>query len=106
MHPESKDTDFGVVTAEDLGEEWPLTVPWVLITGRRFDAAGYRMTGITMTTPDGARYALNGSTQAHLGFPLLRPEDPVWADHPTIARMKRTITPLTDVAHRLAVQSS
>jgi hypothetical protein len=96
------DEELGVIRAEDIGEKWPLTVPWVLATGHQFDVASYRLSGITITTPAGARCAMNGSTKAHLGFPLLESTDPVWADRPTVGGLKRDIPPLTKRLHVLA----
>ena len=101
MELEPDETELGVLTREDFGDAWPLTVPFVLVVSRPVQVPGRSLTAATFITPDGVRYAVNGSATAHTPFRVLEPTDPVWANHPYIAGLKKDISPIIDACRNL-----
>ena len=72
------------IERSQLGDRWPLTVPWALLRC-------YSQTWLTITA-DGREYAMNGLALS-CGFPSL---DPIWAGGGITPR--KNITPLFEVA--------
>lgn len=60
------------VRREDLGDEWPLTVPRGTLRCAEFTG----LTAVTFEAPNGRVYAVNGTARSQ---PDTREIDPIWA---------------------------
>lgn len=76
------------MSRDSLGRRWPLTVPYAVV-----DCQG---TSVTLTAPDGTRYAVNGTARSQTSLPDV---DPIWAD--AGYGLKKNISPIID--HGLAM---
>lgn len=79
-----EDADGMRVSADDYGDDWPLTVSSGTLDCQR--------EAVTFTT-QGTTYAVNGMAESHdLGVDI----EPIWADNPEIPGTKKNIGPLID----------
>lgn len=76
----------GLLTRDDFGKDWPLTVNYVVV---RCDSQS-----VIATAPDGKDYAVNGTAQSH--HPDLPEIDGIWADDPDVDGLKIDISPIID----------
>ena len=79
------------VSEQQLGEQWPLTVP----SGRVSCALG---TVVTFISPDGKEYALNGTAKGRGKF---LPIEGIWKPDPTNPPAKKNIGVLIDEGLKL-----
>lgn len=86
------DDDAGVVTARDLGADWPLTVDSATLACDGSDGMGD-----ATATVNGKTYALNGLAKG-AGLP---PIDEIWKADPDLPGLKKSIGPLIDRALEL-----
>lgn len=86
--PKSEDArpQKGLMTREQLGKDWPLTVDSVVV---RCDGQS-----VIVRAPDGTDYAVNGTAQTQ--HPDLPKIDPIWAPDPDMQGLKIDIGPIID----------
>lgn len=84
--------DPGLVTRDDLGDDWPLTVDFGAVDCRTTVIDGVTLQSVTFRVPN-MQYALNGTAKTHSPFPDI---DPIWADDPDVAGLKIGIGPLIE----------
>lgn len=87
--------DPGLVTRDDLGDEWPLTVDYAVLACEPITAGGMALQVATLAAPDGTVYALNGTAKDHTEAADI---EPIWADNPDVEGLKVDISPLIDKA--------
>ncbi len=83
------------ITASDFGNEWPLLVSKGII---RCDAPKI----VTFITPDGMRYAVNGTATA-FGHPEI---NPIWKDSPVAYVPKMNLSPLIDAGLKICADNN
>lgn len=93
--PEAVKGEPGLVTRTDLGEKWPLTVDYGVVSCQNKTAGGQALKVATFTGPDGTVYALNGTAKSHTDA---APIDPIWAPDPVTTGLKVGIGPLIERA--------
>lgn len=91
--PDAVANERGLLVSTDYGDEWPLTVPYVVAHCEDITAGGRNLQVLTIDTPDGMTYAANGTAKDHTDYPSL---DPVWADNPDVDGLKIDISPIID----------
>lgn len=96
--PDDVKGEPGLVTRDDLGTEWPLTVDYAILACEPKTAGGMDLQIATLTAPDGTVYALNGTAKDHTDYADLAP---IWADDPDVEGLKINIGPLIDQARAL-----
>ena len=96
--PDDVKGDPGLVTRDNLGEEWPLTVDYVILACEPKTAGGMDLQIASLTAPDGTVYALNGTAKSHTDYADIAP---IWADNPNVEGLKIPISPLIDRARTL-----
>lgn len=95
--PEAFKDDPGLITRDDLGEFWPLTVDYGALSCRSAVIGGQDIQSVTFRVPN-MQYAVNGAAQTHSPFP---PIDDIWADDPEVKGLKIPLKPL--IEHGLAL---
>jgi len=83
----------GLLVSTKFADEWPLTVPYAVVHCKDITAGGMRLNVVTLTAPDGTRYAVNGTAQDHTSYPEI---DPIWAPDPDVDGLKIDISPVID----------
>jgi hypothetical protein len=83
----------GLLVSTKFGEDWPLTVPYAIVHCKNITAGGMELHVVTLTAPDGTRYALNGTAQDKTSYPEI---DPIWAPNPHVDGLKIDISPVID----------
>jgi Protein of unknown function (DUF2511) len=91
--PDDVKDEPGLVTRDDLGEDWPLTVDYAVLGCE----GGTVIQAATLTAPDGTVYALNGTAKDHTDYE--EDIDPIWAD--ASGGLKVNIGPLIEQARAL-----
>ena len=91
--PDEVADEPGLLVSTDYGNEWPLTVPYVVAHCEGITAGGRNLQVLTIDAPDGTTYAANGTAKDHSNYPSL---DPVWADNPDVDGLKIDISPIID----------
>ena len=89
--PASVKGDPGLLVSSDFGDQWPLTVPYVVAQCENITASGEDLHVVTITAPDGSRYAANGTAKSHTNLPVL---NAIWADDPNVTGLKIDISPI------------
>ena len=84
--------DPGLITRDDLGNGWPLTVDFGALDCRTSVVDGITLQSVTFRVPN-MQYALNGTANTHTPFPEI---EPIWADDPDAKGLKIDISPLID----------
>lgn len=90
--PEGFKDDPGLVTREDLGDEWPLKVDFGALDCRNITIDGQELQSVTLRVPH-MQYAVNGTAKTHSPFPDI---DEIWADNPDVAGLKINMGPFTE----------
>lgn len=93
--PDDVKDEHGLVTRDDLVDEWPLTVDYAVLACEPKTVGGMDLQIATLTAPDGTEYALNGTAKSHTDVTNI---DPIWAADPDIEGLKVGIGPLIDDA--------
>lgn len=91
--PASVKDDPGLLVSTDFGDDWPLTVPYAVVSCKNISAGGEDLRVVTVRAPDGTRYAANGTAKSHTSLQDLTP---IWADDPNVDGLKIDISPVTD----------
>jgi hypothetical protein len=92
--PKAVAGDPGLMVSTDYGAEWPLTVPYAVVHCENITAGNLRLQVITLDTPDGTTYAVNGTAMDHTELPEL---EPIWAPDPQFPKdAKVSISPVID----------
>lgn len=81
----------GDISAEDFGDEWPLTVDHAELRCLDDDRP-------VVAVPGEGVFGLTGYASTLDGVEPLEPDNPLWADDPDIAGAKKNISPLRDAA--------
>jgi hypothetical protein len=81
----------GLLVSTKFGDDWPLTVPYAIVHCKNITAGGMELHVVTLTAPDGTRYALNGTAQDQTSYPGI---DPIWAPNPDVDGLKTDISPV------------
>lgn len=79
----TEDDSRQVISADDYGKRWPLTVPKGSLRCEQPEL-------VIFTDPDGNDWAVNGAAATE-GYDEI---DPIWADNPDIKGTKKNIGPL------------
>lgn len=87
--------DPGLLVSTDFGDEWPLTVPYVVARCESITAGGRSLQVATVGDPDGNVYAANGTAKDHGKHPGI---DPIWAPNPDVEGLKIDLSPVTEAA--------
>lgn len=90
--PASVNDDLGLLVSTDFGDQWPLTVPYVVAHCKNITAGGEALHVLTVTAPDGTTYAANGTAKSHTSLQDLTA---IWADNPNVSGLKIDISPIT-----------
>lgn len=93
--PSSVAKDPGLLVSTTFGDQWPLTVPYVVAHCKNITVAGRHLQVATVDAPNGETYAVNGTAKDHGDHVDI---DPIWAPHPDVSGLKRNIGPVTDAA--------
>lgn len=93
--PDDLQDDPGLLTRDDLGDEWPLTVEYAVLACEPMTAGSMNLQNATLTAPDGTVYALNGTAKTHTDAADI---GPIWANDPDLEGLKIDISPLIDQA--------
>lgn len=88
----------GLLVSTKFGDEWPLTVPYAVVRCRNITAGEMDLNVVTLDAPDGTRYAVNGTAQAHTSYPEI---DSIWAPDPNVDGLKVNIAPVIDAGRQL-----
>ena len=92
--PKAVAGDPGLMVSTDYGAEWPLTVPYAVVHCENITAGNLNLQVITVDTPDGTTYAVNGTAMDHTELPEL---EPIWAPDPQFPKdAKINISPVID----------
>lgn len=91
--PDAVADEPGLLVSSDFGDDWPLTVPYVVAHCENITAGDMNLQVVTIDAPDGTTYAANGTAKDHTVYPSL---DPVWADNPDVDGLKIDISPIID----------
>ena len=91
--PDAVADDPGLLVSSDVGEDWPLTVPYVIVRCTERALGGRLLQLVTLTTPDGAEYAVNGTARDHTDRPDIQP---IWAPNPDVEGLRIDISPVID----------
>lgn len=91
--PDNLKDEPGLITRDDLGDDWPLTVDFGVASCDAFTAGGMDLKSAIFTAPDGTEYALNGTAKDHTDAADI---DPIWKDDPDMDGLKINIGPLID----------
>lgn len=83
--PTDMQDDPGLLVSTDFGQDWPLTVPYGVVTCE--DDA------VIFAAPDGARYAVNGTALTFTDLPKI---NPIWKPDPDVKGLKIDISPVID----------
>ncbi|MCU1508254.1 MAG: hypothetical protein JWQ12_519 [Glaciihabitans sp.] len=83
----------GLLVSTDYGDKWPLSVPFAVVSCKSLVAGGRSLQVVTLETPDGVTYAVNGTAKSHTTFPSIQP---IWADDPNVDGLKIDISPIID----------
>lgn len=89
--PKAVANDPGLLVSTDFGDEWPLTVPYVVAHCDNITAGGMRLQVVTIDAPNGKTYAANGTAKDHTDYPAL---NPIWANDPDVDGLKVNIGPI------------
>lgn len=90
--PASVEGEPGLIVSTDFGEDWPLTTPYAVVRCEEKIIDGRTLQLVTLDTPDGAEYAVNGTARDHTDLPDIFP---VWADNPDVDGLKIDMSPVT-----------
>ncbi|WP_233422350.1 DUF2511 domain-containing protein [Curtobacterium oceanosedimentum] len=88
----------GLLVSTKFGDEWPLTVPYAVVRCKNITAGGMDLNVVTLDAPDGTRYAVNGTAQAHTSYAEI---DPIWAPDPNVDGLKINMSPVIDAGLKL-----
>ncbi|WP_235825351.1 DUF2511 domain-containing protein [Agromyces badenianii] len=91
--PDAVGHEPGLLVSTDFGDDWPLTVPYVVAHCGNITAGNMNLQVVTIDAPDGTTYAANGTAKDHTEYPSL---DPIWADNPDVDGLKIDISPIID----------
>ncbi|MBF4621506.1 hypothetical protein [Clavibacter sp. VKM Ac-2542] len=91
--PDAVADDPGLLVSSDVGEDWPLTVPYVIVRCTERALGGRLLQLVTLTAPDGAEYAVNGTARDHTDLPDI---EPIWAPNPEVEGLRIDISPVID----------
>lgn len=90
--PDTFKDDPGLVTRDDMGDEWPLTVDFGALDCHKSTVNGIELLSVTFRVPH-MQYAVNGTAKANTPFTDI---DEIWADVPGEKGMKIDIGPFLD----------
>lgn len=90
--PDAFKEDPGLVTRDDMGDEWPLNVDFGALDCRKSTVNGIELLSVTFRVPH-MQYAVNGTAKANTPFADI---DEIWADVPGEKGMKIDIGPFLD----------
>lgn len=93
--PDALKDNPGLVTKNDLGKEWPLTVDYGVVNCESKEVGGMALKIATLVAPDGKKYALNGTAKSHTEAADIQT---VWAPDPELAGLKINMQPLIERA--------
>lgn len=96
--PDAVANDPGLLVSSGYGDDWPLTVPYVVAHCKNIAVGGRNLQVVTIDTPDGTTYAANGTAKDHTDYPSLQP---IWADNPDVEGLKIDISPVIDAGLKL-----
>lgn len=96
--PASVKGDPGLLVSTTYGDQWPLTVPYVVAHCKDITAGGENLHVVTITAPDGTIYSANGTAKSHTEYPILTP---IWAEDPNVKGLKIDISPVIDAGLKL-----
>ncbi len=96
--PDAVADELGLLASTDYPDEWPLTVPYVVVHCENITADGRYLQVLTVETPDGTTYALNGTARTFTDYPGI---EAVWADDPDFEGLKIDISPVMDAGFLL-----
>ena len=91
--PSAVAKDPGLLVSTDFGKKWPLTVPYAVVHCEDITAGGMNLQVVTLDTPDGDTYAVNGTAKDHTNYPSA---EAVWAADPKVTDLKIDISPVID----------
>lgn len=87
--------DPGLMVNTTFGDEWPLTVPYVVAHCEDITVSGRSLQVATVNDSDGKTYAVNGTAKDHGNFLDI---DPIWASNTDVPGLKKDISPVIDAA--------
>jgi len=90
--PSDWQSEPGLVTRDDMGDVWPLTVDYGALDCRASVIDGVTLKSVTLRVPN-KQYAVNGTAKTHTPFPDI---DEIWADDPDVDGLKIGMGPLTE----------
>lgn len=93
--PSEVSKDPGLMISTRFGDEWPLTVPYVVGHCDEITVSGRSLQMATVDDPNGKTYAANGTAKDHGNFLDI---DPIWASNPDVSGLKKDISPVIDAA--------
>lgn len=93
--PSAVADDPGLLASSSFGDEWPLTVPYVIAHCEEITVDGRDLKMATVDAPDGETHAANGTAKDHGDYPDI---DPIWAPDPDVSGLKIVLSPITDAA--------
>ena len=96
--PKSLRSNDGLLVSSDFGTKWPLTVPYVVVKCKEKVVDGRTLQLVTLKDPQRDSFAVNGTAKAHTNFPGI---DSIWADDPSVAGLKISISPVIDAGLEL-----
>ncbi|MBW8027570.1 hypothetical protein EOG37_12890 [Clavibacter michiganensis subsp. michiganensis] len=91
--PDAVADDPGLLISSDVGEDWPLTVPYVIVRCTERTLGGQLLQLVTLTAPDDAEFAVNGTARDHTDLPDI---EPIWAPDPDVEVLRIVISPVID----------
>ncbi|KGJ80407.1 hypothetical protein GY21_02855 [Cryobacterium roopkundense] len=91
--PANVEDDPGLLVSIDFGDDWPLTTPYVVVRCEEKTVDGRSLQLVTLDTPDGTEYAVNGTARDHTDLPDI---SPMWAADPDVDGLKIDISPVID----------
>ena len=91
--PAELEDEPGLVSRNDLGDEWPLTVDYGVLLCENDAAGDIALQIVTFQDPSGKMYAFNGTAKTHTDLPAI---DPIWADDPDVDGLKIDMGPLNE----------
>ncbi|MGA1838222.1 hypothetical protein VD659_14975 [Herbiconiux sp. 11R-BC] len=85
--------DPGLLVSTDFGDAWPLTTPFAVVHCEEQTVDGRVLQLVTLETPDGKAFAVNGTARDHSDLPDILP---IWAEDPDVDGLRVDISPVID----------
>lgn len=93
--PERVAGEPGLVTRDQLGDKWPLTIDYGVVRCENIVVAGRTLQIASIEDPSGREYAMNGTARSHTS---LGDVEQIWRENPDVEGLKINIQPVIDRA--------